>query len=181
MKKAGWSIFWFLFLSWTAYAAEFTLESPHLILGGTMAAAQVLNDFGCTGQNISPELNWKNAPEGTQSFAVTVYDPDAPTGSGWWHWTVFNIPASVSGLPAGAGKTGQLPKGAIEGRTDYGRPGYGGACPPEGHGPHRYLFRVWALDTAQLPLDGEASGALVGYFLNKHQVGMSEIVVTFGR
>ncbi len=150
-------------LAFKVDAAEFRVESPQLSPGGKMKAEQVLNGFGCSGENISPELQWSNAPAGTKSFAVTVYDPDAPTGSGWWHWIVFNIPASVSRLTAGAGKNGPLPDGAVQGRTDFGTPGYGGACPPEGHGPHDYHFRVWALDVARLPLDEQASGAMVGF------------------
>ncbi len=181
MKKNVLMLVCFLALVVEVNAAGFQVESPQLTPGKEMETAQVLNGFGCSGENISPELHWTDAPKGTKSFAVTVYDPDAPTGSGWWHWTVFNIPESVSRIPADAGKNGALPEGAIEGRTDFGAPGYGGACPPEGHGPHAYLFRVWALDVERLPLDGQASGAMVGFFLNQHKLGVAEIVVTWER
>ncbi len=99
-----------------------------------LAQQQVFEGFGCHGGNISPQLAWKNPPAGTKSFAVTVYDPDAPTGSGWWHWTVANIPAKIMTLPADAGNPNgeKLPAGVVQGRNDFGYSGFGGACPPEG-------------------------------------------------
>ena len=117
----------------------FALSSPDITPGGTIAPAQVFNSFGCSGQNISPALSWSHAPQGTQSFALLVHDPDAPTGSGWWHWLVYNIPAAASSLPAGAGdpKAKLLPSGALQGRTDYGAYAYGGPCPPPGMPHHR--------------------------------------------
>nr|WP_316650768.1 YbhB/YbcL family Raf kinase inhibitor-like protein [uncultured Gellertiella sp.] len=160
--------------------AEMTISSPD-IRHATFEKAQVLNGFGCTGGNLSPALAWQGAPEGTKSFAVTLYDPDAPTGSGWWHWTVFNIPAGVTELPAGAtAKTG-LPAGAVEGRTDFGKPGYGGACPPEGAKPHRYEFRVYALRVETLPLDQQASGAMVGFYLKASSLAEAKLEVSYGR
>src|SRR6266571_4858543 len=107
--------------------------------GATIAEAQVFKGFGCEGKNVSPSLAWRNAPAGTKSFAITVYDPDAPTGSGWWHWIVFDIPADVTSLPAGVGNpaSGQTPKGAVQSKNDFGKPGYGGPCPPQGDKPHR--------------------------------------------
>lgn len=141
------------------------------------------NDFGCTGTNISPELNWSGEPVETKSFAITVYDPDAPTGSGWWHWLVFNIPAAVHNLAADSGNLdkGHLPAGSVQSRTDFGKSGYGGACPPAGDAPHRYQFTVWALDIAELPLDQNVSGAMVGFFLHQHQLGKASITVTYCR
>ena len=108
------------------------------------------------------------APAGTRSFAVTAYDPDAPTGSGWWHWVIYNIPASATGLPAGAGdpSKGLAPAGSVQGNTDFGAPGYGGPCPPEGHGRHRYVFTVYALKTDRLDLPANATAAMVGFNLN---------------
>lgn len=163
-----------------ASAADFEVTSPQL-KDGVIANAQVFNSFGCTGDNISPELRWSNAPEGTKSFAVTVYDPDAPTGSGWWHWVVFNIPADVNVLQAGAGTNKDLlPKGAIQSLTDFGVPGYGGPCPPVGDKPHRYIFTVYALSTT-LDLNENSMPALVGFSIMPNVLAKSTIELTFGR
>src|SRR5262249_32013324 len=138
------------------------LESPSIKPGATLNEAQVFNSFGCSGKNLSPALQWSGAPAGTKSFAVTLYDPDAPTGSGWWHWVVFNIPASTTSLPEGAGSTdgAHLPAGAAQGKTDFGAPGFGGACPPPGDKPHRYIFTVYALKTDKLDASADASPAM---------------------
>lgn len=135
-------------------AAEFRLTSPTIKSNSTIADQHVFDGFGCTGGNVSPELRWADAPKDTRSFAITVYDPDAPTGSGWWHWLIFNIPPTVSALPAGAGNPdgSGAPKGAIQSMTDFGRPGFGGPCPPPGSKPHRYIFTVFALRVDRLPL-----------------------------
>ncbi len=124
--------------------------------------------FGCAGDNLSPQLSWRGAPAGTKSFALTCYDPDAPTGSGFWHWLVINIPASVNALAAGAGgaNSGGLPAGATQTRTDFGAPGYGGPCPPEGDHPHRYIFTLFAVSQETLPLDPDTMPAVVGFTLN---------------
>ncbi|HBZ6107262.1 TPA: Raf kinase inhibitor-like protein YbcL, partial [Escherichia coli] len=137
--------------------------------------------FGCEGGNTSPSLTWSGAPEGTKSFAVTVYDPDAPTGSGWWHWTVANIPATVTYLPADAGRRDgtKLPTGAVQGRNDFGYAGFGGACPPKGDKPHHYQFKVWALKTDKIPVDSNSSGALVGYMLNANKIATAEITPVY--
>ena len=128
----------------------FTLTSQDL--GGQAATSNEFNGFGCKGKNESPQLSWANAPEGTKSFAVTMYDPDAPTGSGWWHWVVFDIPSNITELVANAGNVelSLAPKGAIQSITDYGAKGYGGPCPPEGHGLHQYIITVFALKTDSL-------------------------------
>lgn len=160
--------------------AEMKLISPDFTDGGALPDAQVLNGFGCSGPNISPELAWSGVPEGTKSFVVTAYDPDAPTGSGWWHWTVANIPADVTGLAAGASPSG-LPAGAVEGRTDFGSPGFGGACPPEGDAPHRYVFTVYAMPEASLPLDGNASGAMFGFYARSMALEEAVLTATYGR
>jgi Raf kinase inhibitor-like YbhB/YbcL family protein len=167
----------------TLAADKFTLASAEVRPNQTIADAHVFKGFGCEGGNVSPSLAWKNAPAGTKSFAVTVYDPDAPTGSGWWHWLVFNIPADVTSLPAGASDpaSGKLPKGAVQSRTDYGKPGYGGPCPPPHDKPHRYVFKVFALKTDKLDLDENASGALVGYMLNANKLGTAEFTSLYGR
>lgn len=165
-----------------ASAGEFKLSSTTLTEGGRMGAAQLYHGFGCNGENISPQLSWQGAPEGTKSFAVVMYDPDAPTGSGWWHWVVFNIPADVTELPEGAGnpKSGLIPE-AIQGRTDFGNSGYGGACPPEGGGDHRYQFRVYALKTEELPLDENSPAAKVGYYINANKLAEAQLEVKYGR
>jgi len=124
--------------------------------------------FGCAGSNVSPHLRWDGAPAGVKSFAVTCFDPDAPTGSGFWHWVVVNIPANVNELPLGAGNpaAGKLPAGAMEVRTDVGKPGYAGPCPPPGDHPHRYVFTIFAVSTEALPVTADTSAALVGFNLN---------------
>jgi Raf kinase inhibitor-like YbhB/YbcL family protein len=163
-----------------AQGNTFTLTSS--TLGGQATESEVFNGFGCTGKNISPQLTWANAPEGTQSFAITLYDPDAPTGSGWWHWVVFDIPASTKTLPAGAGSTGaRLPPGAIQSITDFGAAGYGGPCPPPGHGIHQYVLTVYALKTASLGLDKSAGAPLVGYTLNQHTLAKASLVFYHSR
>lgn len=165
------------------WAAGFTLTSPSLEPGGRLTEAQVFNGFGCSGKNTSPALSWHGVPTGTKSLAVTVYDPDAPTGSGWWHWVVFNIPASASGLPEGAGGSdGQsLPVGAVQGRTDFGAPGFGGACPPPGDQPHRYVFTVHALKVDKIEVPPDASAALVGFMLHANRIGQASFTATYGR
>jgi len=167
----------------SAWANGFVLNSPQLQNHGKMATEQVFNSFGCEGKNISPELHWSQPPAGAKSFAVTVYDPDAPTGSGWWHWVVFNIPADVRTLPADAGNIdmGLAPKGCVQSMTDFGKPGYGGACPPKGHGVHHYIFTVFALDVDSLPLTASASAAMVGFYLNQHTLGKAQLTVTYSR
>lgn len=163
-----------------AQANEFTLSSEQIQPGQTLKLEQVFNGFGCNGKNSSPQLSWKGAPAATKSFAITVYDPDAPTGSGWWHWTVVNIPAHVNQLAASASPA-KLPAGAVEGRTDYGQAGFGGACPPPGDKPHRYQFTVWALNTDKLALDAQSSGALVGYMVRAHALAKAELQAVYGR
>lgn len=167
----------------SAQAGEFTLKSDEIREGGRLGQAQVFSGFGCEGKNVSPALSWSGAPAATKSFAVTVYDPDAPTGSGWWHWTLFNIPASVTQLKENAGDPSQsiAPKGSTQGMTDYAKPGFGGACPPVGDKPHRYVFTVYALDIEKLPLDAGAPGAMVGYYLHQHALAKAKITAQYAR
>ncbi|MBB4228842.1 YbhB/YbcL family Raf kinase inhibitor-like protein [Rhizobium mongolense] len=169
------------FIGSTAAQAEMKLTSKDLTPGKPMADAQVFKGFGCDGGNVSPNLSWSGAPAGTKSFAIMAYDPDAPTGSGWWHWTVFNLPSTASELPTGAGSDGELPEGAVQGRTDFGMSGYGGACPPVGHGPHRYQFTVYALSLDKLPLDEKAPAAMVGFFVRANTLDQASIEVTYQR
>lgn len=166
-----------------AGAADLTLTSPQLKPNAPMAMEQVFNGFGCSGKNVSPELNWTKVPAGTKSLALTVYDPDAPTGSGWWHWLIFNIDPKVSGLAENAGdpKASLAPKGSVQSRTDFGQPGYGGPCPPAGDKPHRYIFTLFALDVDKLPLDESASGAMVGFNLNQHAIQKAQLTVLYSR
>lgn len=147
----------------------FTLTSSGFADGGLLPDAQVY-----AKGNRSPQLSWSGAPEGTKSYAVTCFDPDAPTGSGFWHWTVTNLPADVTELAEGASSAG-LPKGAIEGRTDFGEPGFGGAAPPPGHGPHHYVFTVFAVDVEALPVTPEDSGAKYGFNLHFHTLARASI------
>jgi Raf kinase inhibitor-like YbhB/YbcL family protein len=161
--------------------AEMTLTSSAFPDGGPLPMAQVFDAFGCSGENLSPPLSWTGAPEGTKSFALMVHDPDAPTGSGWWHWTVFDLPATTTALPGGVGKGGTLPEGAREGRTDYGTVGYGGACPPEKHGLHHYIFTLFALDVDTLPLPEDASAAMLGYMANGHALARASTTALYGR
>ena len=166
-----------------AHAGKFTLSSPDLKPGARIADKHVFKGFGCEGDNVSPALEWKNAPKGTKSFAVTAYDPDAPTGSGWWHWVVYNIPADATGIAAGAGteKSSGLPKGSVQGRTDFGTSGYGGPCPPVGHGTHHYIFTVYALKIDKLPLDETASAAMVGFMINANKLGQARFTSIYSR
>lgn len=161
-------------------AAEFTLYSNDL--AGQLTKKQEFSGFGCNGSNISPELHWSHPPKGTKSFALTVYDPDAPTGSGWWHWVVFNIPSSTTSLPADFGNTAKNhPLTAVQGMTDFGKTGFGGACPPKGDRAHRYFFTVHALDVERIDVDEKASPALVGYMINAHSIGRATIVSYYAR
>jgi Raf kinase inhibitor-like YbhB/YbcL family protein len=170
-------------LAGAARADGFTLTSPDISEGGTIQNEQVFNAFGCTGQNISPRLAWSGAPANTKSFALTIYDPDAPTGSGFWHWVVFNIPANVNALAKNAGDARQrrLPKGAIQSRTDYGIAGYGGPCPPPGDKPHRYIITLHAVDVEKLPLDKNTSAAVVGFNLHYHTIATATLTGLYGR
>ena len=163
-----------------ANAKHFRLSSTEIAEGEKLAIAQVLNKHGCKGENISPSLKWSDAPDGTKSFVVTAYDPDAPTGSGWWHWVVFNIPATATSLPLNAGSGKGLPEGAIQSRTDAGAGGYVGACPLPGQ-LHRYIFTVHALKTEKLPYDKNASAALVGFLSYKHGLAKATITATYAR
>jgi Raf kinase inhibitor-like YbhB/YbcL family protein len=160
----------------------FTLTSSDIANGKKIPEAQAFNSFGCTGRNVSPALSWSNVPAGTKSFALLVYDPDAPTGSGWWHWVAYNIPADAMSLPADAGdpKKNLMPGAAVQGRTDFGTPGYGGPCPPPGK-PHHYYFRLYALKVPKLVVPADATAALIGYNVNANSLGMAQILGLYGR
>ncbi len=165
----------------TANAGQFTLKSDDV--AGQLTKAQVFSGFGCTGDNISPELRWVDAPPGTKSFAVTVYDPDAPTGSGWWHWVIFNIPADTMELKTNAGnvESNLAPAGSVQSLNDYGTTGFGGACPPKGDKAHRYVFTVYALGVPKLDLDKNALPALVGFMLNSKAISKASLISYYQR
>ncbi len=155
------------------------LSSQNFNDGDKLPERQVLNAMGYQGDNLSPHLAWDDAPAGTKSFVVTCYDPDAPTGSGWWHWVVANLPADTRELPEGAGSGKvDLPAGSVQTRTDFGSAGYGGAAPPKGES-HRYIFTVHAIDVAALEVDENASGALVGFNVHFHSLGSASITAMY--
>ncbi len=172
-------------LTWAAggvFALE--LSSPDLKPNATIAEKHVYNGFGCKGDNISPELSWKGVPKGAKSFAVLVHDPDAPTGgAGWWHWIVYDLPANVTSLAQGAGAADgkPLPAGAMQPRTDFGVPGWGGPCPPEGDKPHRYVFTVHALKVDKLDLPEGATASLAGFMINANSIAKATLTARYGR
>lgn len=155
---------------------NFTLKSRTLQGQGTMR--MMYNGMNCTGENVSPQLYWEDAPEKTKSFAVTIYDSKAPTSSGWWHWVVFNIPANVYELKEGAGDISKdiAPKNAIQSKTDFGTNGYGGPCPPVDDPAHPYMVTVYALDIDDLGLDKNAGPAMVSFILEQHTIKKSSLV-----
>lgn len=167
-----------------AQAAEaFKLSSEDIPANGKIGNDQVFNSFGCSGKNVSPALTWSGVPAGTKSLALTVYDPDAPTGSGWWHWVVVNIPPTATGLPRGAGAAGgkALPAGSRQVRTDFGAAQYGGPCPPKGDSAHRYIFTLFALSTAKLDLPADATAAYAGFNIHGNLLGQTRLNATYSR
>jgi len=180
----------------TAQSADFTISSPDLA-SGKFDAKFVLNGFGCTGGNVSPQIVWQNIPEGTKSLSLQVFDPDAPTGSGFWHWAVYNIPVSATGLARGAGNSAAgLPAPAFGGTTDFldtgatgGNGNYGGPCPPAGDTPHHYVFTLYALAVADVQQAGgipkTGTAALYSFVVNKGLgdglIAKTSFTATFGR
>ena len=182
MKRAT-ALLLSLLLPPLAQAGGFSTTSPDLETKRGIPEKFVFNGFGCTGENVSPAIIWRDAPPETKSFAVTVYDPDAPTGSGWWHWLVVNIPADMHGLQQGSGDPAarKVPKGVLQTRTDFGKPGWGGPCPPQGDRPHRYVFTVHALKVDKLDVPEDASGALVGFMINANRIAKASFTAHYGR
>jgi Raf kinase inhibitor-like YbhB/YbcL family protein len=166
-----------------AQAADFRLSSPEIKAGTMIDKKFEFNGFGCAGENKSPALQWEGAPKDAKSFAVTVYDPDAPTGSGWWHWSVINIPASVTELKSDAGAAGgaNLPAGATPVRIDYGVAAWGGVCPPAGDKAHRYIFTVHALKLEKLEIPADATAALAGFMINANTIKKASFSAKYGR
>ena len=165
-------------------AAAFELKSPDIAAGYRIEDAFIYSSFGCTGQNLSPALEWTDPPAGTKSFAVLLHDPDAPTGgAGFWHWLAIDIPAAVRSLPRGAGAPdgSKLPAGARQLETDFGEVGYGGPCPPQGHGVHRYVFTVYALPVEKLDVKSTDRTAIVGFTISQSALAKASITATYSR
>jgi Raf kinase inhibitor-like YbhB/YbcL family protein len=157
-------------------ATAFNVSSDDVADNQMLGNAQVSGVAG--GGDFSPQLSWSGAPESTQSYAVTIYDPDAPTASGFWHWAVFNIPADVTHLPSGASSSG-LPQGAVQLKNDAGLAGFFGAAPPPGHGRHHYYVVVHALDVPTLDIPAEATPAYLGFNLFTHTLGRGMLVPVY--
>lgn len=164
-------------------AAGFKLESPDIRPDSSIDRKFEADLFGCSGENRSPALRWSGAPKNTKSFVVTVFDPDAPTGSGFWHWFVYNIPANVTELAPNAGAQGgaNLPRGAAMNRIDYGVAAWGGPCPPEGDKPHRYVFTVYALKTDKLELPPGTTAAVARSMTDARKIAQASFTATYGR
>jgi len=175
-------------LFWSAAAAEdpLQLESAVIVPNGVIALDQVFDRFGCGGRNVSPPLHWRGAPAGTQSFALTMFDPDAGGGAGFWHWLVYDIPPRAVELPQGVGSNTapgreQLPSGAHQAPNGFGTPGYGGPCPPKGAAPHHYLFTLHALKVAKLEVPPKASAADNDRLIRREELAHASLVGVYGR
>jgi len=160
---------------------SFELTSTDLVEGGTLGEAQVSGLMGAGGGDVSPQLSWTGAPEGTRSFAVTVYDPDAPTTAGFWHWAVADLPAGTTSLPSGAGdeQGDALPQGSVQLRGDAGLARFVGAAPPPGHGPHRYVVGVHALDVEQVGVDADSTPTFLGFSMHGHTLARATLTATY--
>jgi len=155
-----------------------TVTSQSIREGSSIGMDNVFT--GCGGKNQAPQLAWSGHPAGTKSFAVTCFDPDAPTGSGYWHWLAFDIPASVTALAAGVGND-DSPAGGKSGYSDFGMNSYGGPCPPKGDGPHHYTFTVYALDVPSIQGANEkTTGATLMFMMRGHTLASGSITATFG-
>lgn len=161
---------------------SFEVLSDDVADGAVLSQAQVADFMGYSGENKSPELSWSGFPATTKSFALTVHDPDAPTGSGFWHWIVVNIPVAITSLVTGAGSgdSAQLPDGVLQLRNDAGTMGYVGAAPPPGDLAHRYVHTIHALDVERLDVDASSSAAIAGFNLRFHAIARAQIVPVFG-
>jgi len=160
---------------------SFTLTSTDLVDGGVLSTPQVSGIFGAGGEDVSPQLSWSGAPEGTKGYAVTVYDPDAPTAAGFWHWAVADLPATTTSLPSGAGEDdgSGLPEGAYQLPNDAGLRRFLGAAPPQGHGPHRYFVAVHALDVETTGVDAGATPTLLAFTIRDHTLARAVVHATW--
>ncbi|KAB7739512.1 YbhB/YbcL family Raf kinase inhibitor-like protein [Parvibaculum sedimenti] len=163
-----------------AGSTSLRVESHSLREGAGLPSTRFV-DGRCGGENVSPDIFWRNTPKGTKSFALTMFDPDAGGGRGWWHWIVFGIPASVGNLPEGASRSGGMPAGVVQGTGDFGENGYQGPCPPQGDTPHHYVLTVYALDEANVALDATATGAKAAVLFRQHALATGSIVFLYGR
>lgn len=163
----------------TGSAHAMQLSSPAFANGGRLARAQV--NHRCGGSNRSPALEWTGAPSGVRSYALTLFDPDAGGGRGFWHWLVLDIPASVTSLPEGAGAGNRLPEGAKQAANDFGEAAYGGACPPTGSGIHHYIFALYALGVPNAPSGAQTNGAGLSAWLKTHALATATFVGVYSR
>ena len=167
-----------------AEAMPFTLSSRDVLPGRPMPIAHVFNDAGCAGGNRSPSLEWRGAPVGTKSFAITMFDLDERRSpSGWWHWVLYDVPATISAIAENAGgvKEPRLPAGTNSGRTDLGNDAYHGPCPGKGEPAHRYLITIYALSVSKLPVPPEASGAMVSFMVRDYALAKATLTATYAR
>ncbi|MGH6876151.1 MAG: YbhB/YbcL family Raf kinase inhibitor-like protein [Rhizomicrobium sp.] len=155
------------------------LTSPDFANGAMLGIAQVNNR--CGGQNQSPALRWSGAPESTRSYALTLFDSDANSGRGFWHWLVTDIPTGAAGLSEGAGSGNGLPAGAVQEENDFGAAGYGGACPPPGSSPHHYEFTLYALNVATVPIGTETNDSELAAYLKAHALATAKLVGLYKR
>lgn len=174
---------WLLAAGVAHAGGKMMLTSSEFKDNGTIPLEQVYSGFGCRGRNVSPALEWRGAPAGTKSFALTVYDPDAPTGSGWWHWVMFNIPPAVTSLPHNAGNPAAklAPQGAVQSLSDFGTTGYSGPCPPVGDKPHHYYFTIYALDIDKIDAGKNAMPEFIGYNIHFHTLAKAQLLGRYGR
>ena len=181
-KLAFLSIFCLLFVN--SANAAISISSPDFKDGEVIGEKNIFNGFGCKGGNISPQIHISDVPKEAKSLAMTMYDPDAPTGSGWWHWIVYNMPTRTRNIFASDQKMSAVAtfgKDAAFGKNDFGTFEYGGPCPPVGHGKHRYILTVYALGVDKLSLPKDASGAMIGYNINASMLEKASITAYYQR
>lgn len=183
MKKLIISLVMVIAVFFSAPSLAFVFESADIKANSFISEEYVFNDFGCSGKNISPELSWYDIPKDTKSLALTVYDPDAPTGSGWWHWVVVNIPVKYSSLKKdfGVQNSSSMQDGIMQIRNDFGKFSYGGPCPPMSHRAHRYIFTLYALKVEKLEIPQDATAALAGFFINQNLIKKTSFQAKYQR